>query len=355
MIRAAVRVLSNLVGCCALLLSCVVRSDAQTPPSDYRPLRPPLEKFIAQMAYAHGFDIHALRALFAQVQTSQGVVKAIGAPSTSKSWYEFKPLFVDAGRISGGVKYWNENAGVLARAHSEFGVPESVIVALIGIETRYGRNTGGYRVLDALTTLAFDWPARGDFFRGELEEFLLLCREQNWDPLTVKGSFAGAMGLAQFMPGSYRRHGIDFDGDGRIDLWTNSADVIGSVGSYLRSFGWKEGQPIVAPARIENGDPRPLLEIGLKPSLTLDQWRARGARPLSPMPDALNASLFSLDLIGGAEYWFGFDNFYALLQYNRSRNYVMAIYELSIEITREKERLAVTGGSSDASPELELR
>jgi membrane-bound lytic murein transglycosylase B len=340
MIRAARRLASNFVACCVLALCCVVRSDAQTPPNDYRPLRAPLEKFIAQMAHTHGFDIHALRALFAQVQMSQGVVKAIGAPSTNKSWYEFKPLFVDSGRIGGGVKYWTENAAVLERARSEFGVPEAVIVALIGIETRYGRNTGGYRVIDALTTLAFDWPARGDFFRGELEEFLLLCREQNWDPLTVKGSFAGAMGLAQFMPGSYRRHGLDYDSDGRIDLWTNSSDVIGSVASYLRYFGWKEGQPIVAPARVESAEPKTLLDIGLKPSLTLEQWRLRGARPLSPMADELSASLFSLDLIGGAEYWFGFDNFYALLQYNRSRNYVMAIYELSMEIARERERMA---------------
>ena len=348
MIRAALQLASNFVACGALALCCVVRSDAQTPPNDYRPLRAPLEKFIAQMAYTHGFDIHALRALFAQVQVSQGVVKAIGAPSTSKSWYEFRPLFVDSARIGGGVKYWTENAGVLERARSEFGVPEAVIVALIGIETRYGRNTGGYRVIDALTTLAFDWPARGDFFRGELEEFLLLCREQNWDPLTVKGSFAGAMGLAQFMPGSYRRHGLDYDSDGRIDLWTNSSDVIGSVASYLRYFGWKEGKPIVAPARVESAEPKTLLDIGLKPSLTLEQWRLRGARPLSPMADEVSASLFSLDLIGGAEYWFGFDNFYALLQYNHSRNYVMAIYELSIEITREKERLAVTGGLPEA-------
>jgi membrane-bound lytic murein transglycosylase B len=343
MIGALARIVSNVAGVFALALCCVVRSDAQTPPNDYRPLRAPLEKFIAQMAYTHGFDQRALRALFAQVQASQGVMKAINAPSTSKSWYEFKPLFVDAGRIENGVRYWNENAGVLARARDEFGIPEAIIVALIGVETRYGRNTGGYRVIDALTTLAFDWPARGDFFRGELEEFLLLCREQAWDPLSVKGSFAGAMGLAQFMPGSYRRYGIDYDGDGRVDLWTNSSDVIGSVAGYLHRYGWKEGQPIVAAARVDGADPKPLLDIGLKPSLTLDQWRARGARPLSTLPDELNASLFSVDLIGGPEYWFGFDNFYALLQYNRSRNYVMAIYELSIEITREKERLAVSG------------
>lgn len=338
--RLALRLISNVVGCCALLMCCVVRSDAQTPPTEYRPLRAPVERFIVQMAHDHGFDLQQLRALFSQVQTSQSVLKGISAPSTAKAWYEFKPLFVDQNRIVGGVKFWNDNAGILAKARAEFGVPESVVVALIGIETRYGRNTGNHRVIDALHTLAFDWPARGDFFRGELEQFLLLCREQNWDPLTVKGSFAGAMGLGQFMPSSYRRYGTDYDGDGRIDLWTNPADAIGSVAGYLRYFGWREGTPIVAPARIDSDDPKALLDIGLKPSMSLAEWRVRGASPLTPLPDQFQASVFSVDLIGGPEYWFGFDNFYALLQYNRSRNYVMAIYELSREIARERERWA---------------
>lgn len=333
-------IVSGAIGCVALVLCCVVRSDAQTPPDDFRPLRPEIEQFIAYMVRSNGFDAHELRTLFAQTQPNQGVTRAISAPTTSKPWYEFKPLFVDAGRVAGGVKFWADNADVLARASNEFGVPEAIIVALIGIETRYGKQTGGYRVMDALTTLAFDWPARGDYFRAELEEFLLLAREQHWDPLSVRGSFAGAMGLPQFMPRSYRRHAVDYNADGHIDLWTSPADVIGSVAGYLRFFGWRPGEPVAAPARIDAADAQPLLDVGLKPSLTVQEWRARGATGLGAVRPDLTACVFSLDLVGGPEFWFGFDNFYALLQYNRSRNYAMAIVELAREITLERERLA---------------
>ncbi|PWT76692.1 MAG: lytic murein transglycosylase B [Proteobacteria bacterium] len=340
MMRRLLTIVAGSLGCAALALCCVVRSDAQTPPDDFRPLRPEIEQFISYMARTNGFDIRELRALFAQIQPNQGVVRAISAPSTSKPWYEFKPLFVDAGRVVGGVKFWSDNADILARASSEFGVPEAIIVALIGIETRYGKQTGGYRVIDALTTLAFDWPQRGEYFRTELEEFLLLAREQHWDPLSVRGSYAGAMGLPQFMPRSYRRHAIDYNADGHIDLWASSADVIGSVAGYLRFFGWKPGEPIAAPARVDVADPQPLLDVGLKPALTVQEWRARGASGLSPVRSDLTACLFSLDLVGGPEFWFGFDNFYTLLQYNRSRNYAMAIVELAREITAERERIA---------------
>jgi membrane-bound lytic murein transglycosylase B len=261
----------------ALILCCTVHCAAQPAPDDSGKLRPEIEKFIAYMAQTHGFSVRDLRALFVKVQPSPDVTRAMAAPSTAKPWYEFKPLFVDPLRINGGVKFWNENAEILTQARTEFGVPEEIIVALIGVETRYGRNTGGYRVLDTLTLLAFDWPSRRDFFRRELEQFLLLAREQGWDPLTIKGSFAGAMGMPQFMPGSYRRYAIDYNKDGQIDLWRNPADVIGSVASYLKEFGWKDGEPVVAPARVETADQQALLDLGLKPSLTLDQWRARGA------------------------------------------------------------------------------
>jgi membrane-bound lytic murein transglycosylase B len=225
----------------------------------------------------------------------------------------------------------------LTHARTEFGVPEEIIVALIGVETRYGRNTGGYRVLD--TRLCSRSIGVASIFRRELEQFLLLSREQGWDPLTIKGSFAGAMGMPQFMPGSYRRYAIDYNKDGQIDLWRNPADVIGSVASYLKEFGWKDGEPVVAPARVETAEQQALLDLGLKPSLTLDQWRARGADTTLVLPDSLLACVFSVDLVGGPEFWFGFDNFYALLQYNRSRNYAMAIVELAREIASERERL----------------
>ncbi len=339
------RAVSRLVACLGLALGCVVDCDAQIAAEAGGKLRPEIEKFIAYMAETHGFNVRDLRALFAKVQPSQDVTRAMSAPSTAKPWHEFKPLFVDQARIGAGVKFWNDNAEVLTQARSEFGVPEAIVVALIGVETRYGRNSGGFRVMDTLSTLAFDWPPRRDFFRRELEQFLLLAREQSWDPLTIKGSFAGAMGMPQFMPGSYRRYAIDYDKDGRIDLWRNPADVIGSVASYLREFGWKDGEPVVAPARVDTPDWRALLDLGLKPSLTLDQWKLRGVDSTQELPDVLLACLFSIDLAGGAEFWFGFDNFYALLQYNRSRNYAMAIVELAREIALERERLAPLPGA----------
>ncbi len=338
--RRLMQTVSGAFGVFLLALCCVVPSDAQTPPDEFRPLRPELEKFITYMVRTHGFNASELRAQFAKVQPSPGVTRAIGAPSTAKPWYEFKPLFVDQDRVAGGVKFWNDNAEILARARSDFGVSEGIVVALIGVETRYGRQTGRFRIMDTLTNLAFDWPARREFFRGELEQFLLLAREQGWDPLSVKGSFAGAMGLPQFMPGSYRKYAVDYDSDGHIDLWGNPADAIGSVANYLKQFGWKHGELVVVPARVDTADWRALVDLGLKPSLTLDQWRMRGADTLTTHPPQLSASLFTVDLLGGPEFWFGFDNFYALLQYNRSRNYAMAVHELSIEIERERERMA---------------
>ena len=338
--QAAFRTLSALFGCCVLVLCCVVRSDAQSESEEARNPGAELDRFIAYMVTTHGFDGRDLRVLFSKVQPSPGVTRAISAPSTAKPWYEFKPLFVDQARITAGVKYWSENAELLTRARNEFGVPEPVIVALIGIESRFGRQVGTFRVMDTLATLAFHWPGRNEFFRGELEQFLLLCREQGWDPLQIKGSFAGAMGLPQFMPGSYRRLAVDFDRDGRVDLWSNTADVIGSVAGYLRNFGWKGGEPVVAPARFDSGEWHAFVDLGIKPSMTLEQWKMRGVESMDPLPTALSASLFSLDLVGGAELWLGFDNFYALFMYNRSKNYAMAVHQLSIELVRERERLA---------------
>ncbi|MCW5623010.1 MAG: lytic murein transglycosylase B, partial [Burkholderiales bacterium] len=285
-----------------------------------------------------GFDPAVLRNLFAQIKPSQGVQKAIAAPTTARPWHEFRPLFVDRSRIDNGLKFWDANAALLTKAQEQFGVPEAIIVSIIGIETRYGRVTGGFKVLDALHTLAFEGQNRPDFFRSELENFLLLAREQAWDVNTIKGSYAGAMGWPQFMPSSYRRYSVDFDGDGRIDLWSSVADVIGSVGSYLAQFGWKSGEPVAVQART-TGDPEPLEPLGREPPFNVEQWRIRGVEPVTDAADALNAGLFRLDLSDGVEYWLGFTNFYAILHYNRSRHYAMAVYQLAQEITAERERL----------------
>jgi len=315
-------------------------SMAQTPPERFRPLSQPMQQFVDYMASTHGFDARELHKVFSQVQTSQTVIRAISAPSTAKPWHEFRPLFVDERRISGGVAFWNEHADLLDRASREYGVPEAIFVSLIGIETRYGRITGGHKVIEALSTLVFDLGYRADYFRGELEQFLLLAREQGWDPLQVTGSYAGAMGIPQFMPSSYRRYAVDFDGDGKIDLWENAADAIGSIGNYLREFGWQAGKAIVTPARIDAVDPQPLIDLGLRPTLTLGQWRIRGVEDMNKHDEKLMVALFSLDLVGGPEFYLGLDNFYSLLQYNRSRNYVMAVNDLAQEITRERARLA---------------
>ena len=186
---------------------------------------------------------------FAAARFQPRIVEAMQRPILEPpKWFEYAPRFLSQARIDGGVLYWNAHARDLARAEERFGVPAEIIVAIIGVETYYGRNTGTHRALDALSTLAFDYPRRATFFRGELREFLLLVREQRVDPLVPKGSFAGALGVPQFMPGSYREFAVDFDGDGRIDLWTSAPDIIGSVGNYLARHDWQRGQPVLLPA-----------------------------------------------------------------------------------------------------------
>ena len=263
---------------------------AQTPPDEVRPLREPVEQFVTYMVQTHGFDRRELHALFAKVRPSQSVARAIAAPSTAKPWHEFRPLFVDEKRISAGIQFWNDNAETLARARETFGVPEGIIVALIGIETRYGQFTGGHKVAEALSMLAFDLDNRSSFFRSELEQFLLLAREQRWEPLGVTGSFAGAMGMPQFMPSSYRSYAVDFDGDGQIDLWRSTADAIGSVANYLRVFGWKDGDPVVTPARIESVDPAAAAGPGAAPiddARSVAHARRRGHEPAQPRAERL--------------------------------------------------------------------
>ncbi len=296
-----------------------------------------VEKFITQMVQQHQMDEAALRQMFSQLKSNDGVIKAINAPATSKPWYEFKNLFVTPMRTSGGVDFWNANAEQLKRAREIYGVPEEIIVAIIGVESIYGKRTGSYRVVDALYTLAFEMPERASYFRGEFEQFLLLTRENGLDPLTVKGSFAGAIGMPQFMPTSYRRFAVDFDSDGTINLWENVPDIIGSVANYLHFFGWVAGQPIVVPARISGTEYKDIVEKGFKPHLTLVQMQPKGVEPTDAMPSELVAGLFSLELEQGQDYWIAFNNFYVITRYNRSKNYAMAVYQLATAIARERE------------------
>lgn len=307
---------------------------AQAPTSK---LKPEVEAFITQMVKAHRFEATQLRELFGQMKPHEGVIKAIRAPSTAKPWHEFRSIFVTPTRTTGGVAFWNEHADWLVRAREAFGVPEAVIVSIIGVETIYGRRLGSFRVIEALYTLGFELPERATYFRAETEQFLLMTRENQLDPLEVKGSFAGAMGLPQFMPTSYRKYAVDFDGDGRIDLWNSTADVIGSVANYLRVFGWTWGDPVTASARISGDHVKGLLNAGFKPHMSLEEMQQKGVEPVEPLQQDIPAALFTLEAVDGPEYWLAFNNFYVITRYNRSRNYAMAVHQLAEAIVRERE------------------
>jgi len=235
-VKAFARAVIVVLGTAVLIAGHAASAAAQ------QPLRAEVAAFIEDMVRKHGFERAALQRVFSQVQWRPEIVRAMSAPATARPWHEFRSRYIDATRIAGGVKFWEENAAALLRAGREYGVPEEIIVATIGIETFYGRNTGTVKVIDALATLAFEFPARAELFRGELEEYLLLAREAGFDSLSVRGSYAGAMGIPQFLPSSYRKYALDFDGDGRRNLWGDPTDAIGSVANYYRTFGWLTGE-----------------------------------------------------------------------------------------------------------------
>jgi membrane-bound lytic murein transglycosylase B len=323
-----------------VLAGAAIPTLAQAP--DKVQLKPEVEEFIDQIAKQHQFEEMALRRVFAQLKAHDDVVKAISAPATAKPWHEFRNMFVTPLRINGGVEFWQQHADLLARARDVYGVPEEIVVSIIGVETIYGRRLGSFRVIDALYTLGFEMTERATFFRGEMEQFLLLARENTLDPLEVKGSFAGAMGMPQFIPTSYRKYAVDFDGDGKINLWNSTADVIGSVANYLRQFGWVGSQPVTVPARVNGTQFKEVLEAGLKPQLTLQQMQPKGVEATEELPPDLRAGLFSLDAEQGQEYWLALNNFYVITRYNRSKNYAMAVYQLARAITRERESADAT-------------
>lgn len=297
-----------------------------------RLLAPEIEAFVGEMADKHQFEAEPLRRLLAQVQLRPAIVRAISAPATARPWHEFRGRYVDATRINSGAAFWREHATVLARASREFGVPEEIIVATIGVETLYGRNTGSHRVLEALVTLAFHYPPRAALFRSELEEYLLLARETGLSVTGMRGSYAGAIGIPQFLPSSYRRYAVDFDGDGRRDLISTAADAIGSVANYYRAHGWRESEAVVVPAETDGSGVDALLEIGIRPQLKVAELKRLGVVPSGPVDDGAEAALFAVVTERGARYWLGLNNFYVITRYNRSINYALAVYELAREL-----------------------
>jgi membrane-bound lytic murein transglycosylase B len=301
------------------------------------------QAFVQDMVERHGFARPALERALRESKFMAFIVRAMDAPSTALPWYEFRARHVNDARIAGGLKFWNENAGVLERAAATYQVPPEIIVATIGIETMYGRRAGNVNVLDALTTLAFGYPRRAEFFRGELEQFLLLARENDWKLNAVKGSFAGAIGIPQFIPSSYRKYAVDFDGDGHRDL-RQVADAIGSVANYYRHFGWQLGGTVVVPVDIGSTTLEPLLAAGIAPHTTVADFRKHGVVPLEPVAGDALATLITVETEIGPRYWLGLNNFYVITRYNRSINYAMVVQELAWTLRQQRLRAA------DAAP-----
>ncbi|HEU0219669.1 MAG TPA: lytic murein transglycosylase B [Gallionella sp.] len=304
----------------SLLLSCSFAVQAAELPG--------IPQFIDEMVARHQFKHDELEKVFAHAEHLPAVIEAISRPATIKPWLEYRAAFVNPKRIRLGLEFWDKYRQTLRRAEKKYGVPQEIIIAVIGVETIYGQNAGNFRVLDALTTLAFDYPRRADFFRTELENYLLLAREQQFDLLTIRGSYAGALGIPQFMPSSYRNYAVDFNGNRKIDLLREDRDAIGSVANYLQGYGWIRGEPVAVRAQV--GEETCLGEIRMPRSMV--EWAAAGVAPgMNFAPDKA-ARLVDFTVEQGKEFWLVFNNFEVITRYNNSDYYAMSVFQLAEEL-----------------------
>ena len=337
MLLRKIKTVLFMLACLAPLSACT--GNAAAPATHGYAANPAAQAFIDEMVTQHGFDRDKLVAVFGQAQRREDILELMRKPAEKRlEWHEYRKIFLTQSRIQGGVAFWNNNSQLLEKAEKELDVDVQVIVAIIGVETRYGGNTGRHRVIDALSTLAFDYPPRSDFFRGELEQYLLLAREEDIDLLTATGSYAGAMGYGQFIPSSYRHYAIDFDADGKRDLWNSPADIIGSVANYLKDHGWTLGTTITTRATVSGNAYRAVLEQGLKPHTSIAVLRGKGITPKTTVPGDSLAALIELQNVSGPEFWLGLNNFYVITRYNHSPLYAMAVYQLSEEIRQAREQ-----------------
>lgn len=294
---------------------------------------PNAQQFIDKMVNKHGFDRQQLQEIFSQAKRLDSVLRLMDnqAPTTSVkppsgpngAWLRYRKKFITPDNVQNGVVFWNQYEDALNRAWQVYGVPPEIIVGIIGVETRWGRVMGKTRILDALATLSFNYPRRAEYFSGELETFLLMARDEQDDPLNLKGSFAGAMGYGQFMPSSYKQYAVDFSGDGHINLW-DPVDAIGSVANYFKAHGWVKGDQV---AVMANGQ-APGLPNGFKTKYSISQLAAAGLTPQQPLGNHQQASLLRLDVGTGYQYWYGLPNFYTITRYNHSTHYAMAVWQL---------------------------
>ena len=291
-----------------------------------------IEPFVARMAENHGVPASQTRALLTDARVLDSVLEAVQRPAERKPWYEYRKIFITEKRIVRGAAFWRERAHALARAAERFGVPPEIIVAIIGVESFYGVHRGRIRVLDALATLGFRYPKRSAFFLSELEAFVLLADEERLDARRIKGSYAGAMGIAQFISSSYRSYAIDFDGDGSRDLMQSPEDAIGSIANYLSMHGWLPGAAIAVRAEVEGGAFRTVVEQGIKPHASLASIRAKGVSFATYAAEEEQGALLEFETKTGHEYWVGLTNFYVITRYNHSRLYALAVFQLAQRI-----------------------
>ena len=307
------------------------------------PQRPDVQQFIDELTIQHGFERQRVERWLSQARYSPAVERYMQPPIAfgQRNWLDYRARYLDEARVQAGAAFVRNHQMAMERAQREFGVPAEIIAAIIGVETYYGRITGNFRTLDALVTLSFDYLRRADYYRQQLTEFLLLMREQKTDPLTIKGSFAGAVGLPQFMPGSIRRHAVDFDGDGRVDLGNSPADAIGSVASFLAAHGWQRDTPIVFEVVADEAIVD-ALGRGINAAVTWSDALAAGVEGDLPLPLDAQVLVIDLPIVDGGDakrlYRVGTVNFSALLHYNRSYFYASAVVDLSRAVSEALER-----------------
>ncbi|MEM7503591.1 MAG: lytic murein transglycosylase B [Pseudomonadota bacterium] len=301
--------------------------------------REDVQQFIAQMTEEHGYDRQVLEAALTAAESKQSILDAISRPAEKTlTWHEYRNIFLTDKRIKAGADFWREQQKDLERISADTGVSVEILVGIIGVETYFGRITGNYRVLDALATLAFDYPPRSTFFTRELQQFLLLVREEGIDAQDPTGSYAGAMGRPQFMPSSYRAYAVDSTDDGKRDIWDNWADVIGSVANYFVRHGWQDGNEVVARASLGTGWQGDVPKNTLKPSESVASLSEQGVVFSTDMANDHTSQLLTLEGAEGTEHWVGFHNFFVITRYNRSVMYALAVHQLGQEIALEVQR-----------------
>ena len=326
-------VLTLLLGLAPLVTELAAARTHRHPSFDLK--RPEIVSFVKEVGERDGLKRRAVLAILAKAEPQPKIIEAMTRPAEKVTpWWQYHDQFLTPERIDLGVEFWNEHRATLERVSAERGIPAEYLIAIIGVETRYGRSTGKYRVLDALATLAFDYPPRSDFFRSELEQYLLLVNEDKLNPVTTTGSYAGAMGAPQFMPSTYRRYAIDADNDKKRDLWNDWDDIIASVANYLQDKGWEPGGPVLAETHLEP-DPTFTINPGkLDLNETVDDLNAHGVKIDLTVPGTTPAVLIPAEQKDGPAYRVGFKNFYVITRYNGSARYAMSVYDLAQAIAQ---------------------